>query len=836
MITKTVLQRHHRVLHLNQNRKDSAGEVESGYISLFGSTKHCKVETPLRSVIKSFYAAIMGCLSFLIILFFFLNGNVFSQKLPETIRIVSDDNYPPYIFRDEKGDLQGIIVEEWKLWEQKTGIKANIIAMDWGKAYQYMLDGKADVLETVFYDQQRAKIFEFTQPYANLEVPVFFDKTLSGISDVKTLRGFRIGVKAGDACIAILQKNGITTLKEYNSYEEIVKAAANGDVRVFCIDKPPAMYYLYKLNVADEFKYSFTLYNGQFHRAVKKGNSQLLNIVENGFAKISPDEIEAIEKKWFGSSVFQGWYFRYLIYAVISVGVIVLFLLLINILLRRKVKEKTVQLEKTLYDLSKSESKFRTIFETANEGICITDLMDVMTGVNSKFAEMTGYTSGELVGQPYSLLLLKNDSADSESRFSLKQNLKESTYEQRLLRKDGSVIWTLMSLSPTFDDSNSINGYFGMYTDITDRKLAEGEIRKLYRGIEQSPASIIVTDIDGTIEYVNSKFEESTGYLISEVIGKNPRILKSGNKKPEEYKEMWDTILSDSEWRGELLNRRKNGELFWESASISPIKNDRGEITHFIAIKEDVTEKKKMIADLITAKENAEGMSKLKSSFLANMSHELRTPLIGILGFSEILIEELSDPDHLKMVNNIYAGGKRLSDTLNLILDFSRAESNNTEVRSQIINVASVTKDCIDGFAAAAMEKGLQYKAVIPDESLTARLDERLFKSVINNLIHNAVKYTKFGEIKTEVGHTIINGNSCVFVSVKDTGIGIPKEKMLIIFDEFRQGSEGYGRSFEGTGLGLTVAKKVSELMGGSITVESEPGVGSAFTVRFPCA
>lgn len=216
--------------------------------------------------------------------------------------------------------------------------------MDWGKAYKYMLDRKADVLETIFYNEERAKIFEFTKAYAKIEVPVFFHKTLSGITDLKTLRGFTIGVKSGDLCIDILKKNGITTIKEYTNYESIINAAANGDVRVFCIDKPPAIYYLYKNNLENEFKYSFMLYSGEFHRAVKKGNTELQNIVENGFSKIPIEETDKIEKKWLGTTLSQPVYFRYAIYFILLVIIVVLFLLLFNLILRRKVKEKTKQL------------------------------------------------------------------------------------------------------------------------------------------------------------------------------------------------------------------------------------------------------------------------------------------------------------------------------------------------------------------------------------------------------------------------------------------------------------------------------------------------------------
>lgn len=294
----------------------------------------------------------------LVIFYFSFYSNLcYPQDRIKSINIVSDDNYPPYVFRSEQGDIQGILVDEWRLWELKTGIHANIIAMDWGKAYNYMLEGKADVLETVFYNEERSKIFEFTKPYARIEVPVFFSKTLSGISDISTIRGFTIGVKSGDACIDIFRQNGIVTLKEYSNYEAIIKAAANGDVRVFCVDKPPALYYLYKNNLENEFNYSFTLNTGEFHRAVKKGNTELLNIIENGFDRIPKDEKDRIEKKWLGTMLPPPVYIRYAIYTILIVGIIVLMLVLINIFLRRKVKEKTHQLEKALREVITAKDK-----------------------------------------------------------------------------------------------------------------------------------------------------------------------------------------------------------------------------------------------------------------------------------------------------------------------------------------------------------------------------------------------------------------------------------------------------------------------------------------------
>ena len=301
---------------------------------------------------------------FIAFLFIFIyTAPSYGQSSIKSINIVSDDNYPPYIFRNDKGELQGIIVDRWNLWESITGIHANIIAMDWGKAIKYMEQNKADVIETIFYDEERANIFDFTKPYAKIDVSVFFHKTLGGITDLKTLRGFTIGVKSGDLCIDILKQNGITTLKEYPNYESIIKAAANGEVRVFCIDKPPAIYFLYKNNLENEFNYSFTLYSGEFHNAVKKGNTELLSLIENGFSKISQDEKDKIENKWLGTTLGQPSYFRYTAYFILIVVGVVLFLLLLNSILRRRVKEKTKELV-TAKEKAENSDKLKSEFLT----------------------------------------------------------------------------------------------------------------------------------------------------------------------------------------------------------------------------------------------------------------------------------------------------------------------------------------------------------------------------------------------------------------------------------------------------------------------------------------
>jgi signal transduction histidine kinase/CheY-like chemotaxis protein len=293
---------------------------------------------------------------------------------------------------------------------------------------------------------------------------------------------------------------------------------------------------------------------------------------------------------------------------------------------------------------------------------------------------------------------------------------------------------------------------------------------------------------------------------------------------------LWETILSGNEWRGEFLNKKKSGELYWEAASISPIFDESGNITHFIAIEEDITKQKEMITELIEAKEKAEELNRVKSSFLANMSHELRTPLIAILGFSEILESELSsDPLLTEMVENIMKGGKRLLETVNLILNISRVESGKEEVSLHEIDIVPILKETYELFTPLAAVANLDYQLNTDTKKIICNIDDRLFRDIFNNLINNAIKFTESGSVKISVEATVQKA----IIKIIDTGIGIPLDKQAVIWEEFRQVSEGLSRSFEGTGLGLTLSKRIIELMKGIITVESKVGVGSVFTIKF---
>ena len=408
-------------------------------------------------------------------------------KTIQTITVVSDDNYPPYIFRDFNGDIQGILVDEWKLWEKKTGLKVNLIAMDWGKAQEFFLKGQADVIDTIFFAEKRAKQYDFTKPYATINVPVFFHKNLGGIVDIESLQGFTIGVKKGDACIEVLKKHGITSLQEYDSYEAIVKAAKDHQIKVFSIDKPPALYYLYKMNLEDEFRYSLNLYTGKFHRAVIKGRTDILKIVEDGFSLITKKEHNAIEKKWMGEPLIRPAYLRYVLFSFLLVGLLFLMLVFLNITLRKKVRSKTSELQDLVNQLKKSENQFRSLFNSITDLIYTQDMEGRFASANPAMQRLFGYDMDEFIGHRAADFMKPELQSDFASRYL--EVIKEQGHHEGIscyFKKNKEKIYIEYRSSLVKPDDGSEPYISGIGRDVTEKILSEKKVKQLQKQVAQA--------------------------------------------------------------------------------------------------------------------------------------------------------------------------------------------------------------------------------------------------------------------------------------------------------------------------------------------------------------
>lgn len=297
----------------------------------------------------------------------------FAESTPiQSLDVVLDNNYPPYIFYDTNGVLQGILVDEWALFEDKTGIDVTLHALNWGEALDGMKNGEYDVIDTLFINPEREALYTFSAPYADLDVSIFFHKNISGINTLESIKGFSVATKRGDHAATVLAEAGVDNVVLYESYEAIIQAAAENKVVLFVIDNPPAQYFLYKYGLQNDFKQTAPLYTGQFHRAVRKGDAALIAEIESGFSQISKAELEAIQSKWFGKPSFLGGLLPdYIKYFALTTAAILFILIGWNAILRQTVNKKTKALVQVINQLSYSESKLKAIMDALPDWVFI---------------------------------------------------------------------------------------------------------------------------------------------------------------------------------------------------------------------------------------------------------------------------------------------------------------------------------------------------------------------------------------------------------------------------------------------------------------------------------
>ena len=489
-------------------------------------------------------------------------------------------------------------------------------------------------------------------------------------------------------------------------------------------------------------------------------------------------------------------------------------------------------------ELIKSEELFRKAFKTSPDAININRLNDgLYVDINDGFCKIMGYSREEVIGKTSIEL---NIWANTEDRGKLVKGLNENgvvnNLEAKFNRKDGTIISGLMSaIIFSLDKVPHILSITRNIEEIIQAQKALKESEQKYRSLVQhNPDGIFIIDFNGKFISVNDAVINSLGYSEQELLSMSlwdvvPEKYRSLHS--DRFKEILKGKSLDDPAEYEII--RKNGSKIIAEIRSVPYYKD-GKVIGSQGIATDITEKKKNLNELLAAKEKAEELNKLKSSFLANMSHELRTPLVGILGFAEILNSELDNLEQKEMASKITQSGNRLHQTLNQLLDLSRIESNKLELNMADIKIEDIAHEQIKVNQSLAVKKNISLKEKITNPNVRASLDGKLFTQVLDNLINNALKFTNEGEVIVEVSEEFVENKPWAVIKVIDTGIGISEEDIKIIFDEYRQVSEGLGRQYEGTGLGLTITKKTIELLKGKIEVFSKLGIGSTFKISFP--
>lgn len=399
-----------------------------------------------------------------------------AKNSPEKIRVVMDNNYPPYIFKENNGKLSGIVIDQWKLWEQQTGIKVEIEAMDWNLALEAAKTGKFDVIDTIFKNPEREQYLSFGKPYANIEVAIFFHKNISGITGIESLQGFNVGVKKGDNSIYLFKKGGITNYVEFSNYESIVKAAKEHQIMAYIMDKPPALFYLYKMGIQNDFRSSSSLpYSGQLHRAVKKGDQKLLNLIQSGFDHIPKQEYRDIDSKWMGTSYDNRRALLIFGIGILIASLIAMLLLIWNFTLRRMVKHKTKELVKMIEAVKKREKKLEALLNA------IPDIVFVMDK-NGVYLECYTKDESQLIHRPLDFIINKSvyELLPEKSSTNIKEAIEQVLASQDILILEYSLEvnqktrYLEARLVPYEEDK-----VLQIVRDITDKKLAEFKIYEM---------------------------------------------------------------------------------------------------------------------------------------------------------------------------------------------------------------------------------------------------------------------------------------------------------------------------------------------------------------------
>ncbi|MEE8321491.1 MAG: PAS domain S-box protein [Gammaproteobacteria bacterium] len=482
-----------------------------------------------------------------------------------------------------------------------------------------------------------------------------------------------------------------------------------------------------------------------------------------------------------------------------------------------------------------NEERFHTAIDKASDGIIYIDKNGIILSFNMGAQIIFGYTLEEVLGKNVSILMPSPYREDHDEYLSnyLKKHDTKFTGENRLqrgIRKDG----TTFPMELSFSEAR----YRGELTfigtiDISERQRAQEQLILLSRAVQQSPVSILITDTQGNIEYVNPKFVEVTGYSYDEVIGKDPSILKSGDTPAGEYKKLWDTITSGNEWRGMLHNVKKNGEKYWESVSISPVRNLKGDITHYLSVKEDITEHLETKDQLVHAlKMEAAGQ------LTSGITHDFNNLLTIIIGNLTLLLEDINEMDNQEMkeiLDDALSAAKDGENLIQRLMFISRKQKH----RTQRFDVNDVISD-ISSTLKRMLSENIVMKIDQTEGILMTDADRTQFESAILNLAVNAQDAMPKGGIltiktaRTNI-HPIVGENVSkqlipgvyISITVTDTGFGMEQEIIEHACEPFYTTKD----AGKGTGLGLSMVHSFAKQSSGDLHIKSEPGKGAAITI-----
>ena len=503
-------------------------------------------------------------------------------------------------------------------------------------------------------------------------------------------------------------------------------------------------------------------------------------------------------------------------------------------------------LRRTQDALEESRDQYVDLYEFAPVGYLTLSGDGLIEKINLTGTRLLGAERDKLLRRPLRAFVMSKDE-DRWARYfmALRASGEQGSVELELQRADGSVFNARLDCTTQLERTP---GTRIALADITRETQAAAQIRKLSMAVDQSPASIVITDLAANIEYVNPSFLRSTGYSRAEVIGENPRLLNSGKTPRETYLDLWDTLTSGRPWQGEFHNRRKDGSDYVESAIITPLRDPDGKITHYVAVQDDITERKRLAAELDTLRQNLEALvlqrtaelaeardaaetaNRAKSAFLANMSHEIRTPMNGILGMAHLMRRGGVTPQQADRLDKIDTAAQHLLGIINNVLDISKIEAGRFKLDEVPLAADNILRDVVDLLAEHARARNIELLTQIAPLPPNLMGDATRLQQALLNFAANAVKFTEAGRVTLRVlTQEETTEDALLRFEVQDTGIGITAEAIARLFSAFEQADNSTTRKYGGTGLGLAITRRLAKLMGGEAGVDSTPGIGSTF-------
>jgi PAS domain S-box-containing protein len=432
--------------------------------------------------------------------------------------------------------------------------------------------------------------------------------------------------------------------------------------------------------------------------------------------------------------------------------------------------------------------------------------------------EVLAKTDFELFPQATATLLAEQEQEALEQQAPCSQEV--------TLLLGGQPRCVLFIKAPVLSPEGQADGLIGVGFDLTERKRTESERARLAAAVQSIGEAVCITDVAGTIQYVNPAFEEITGYSREQALGQNPRILKSGKYDRDFYRQMWDTLNRGELWEGTVINRKMDGSLFEADLSIAPVHDEHGATVSYVGVTRDITERKRMVDTLQRA-------VMVKSEFTSMVSHELRTPLTAIKEAIDIVEDETAGPVNEHQKNFLTLAKRnvdRLHRLINDTLDFSKLERGEFRLQPQWHDLNALLEEVVRQQALPAQKRGLAMQFLPAGHLPPVWFDADRISQVLVNLVGNAIRYCDQGSVRVQTRRRACD----VLIEVEDTGPGIPQESLKKIFDAFVQLSSGPQRRTGGTGLGLAISKKIVELHGGQLWAESELGKGSKFLFTLP--